>query len=114
MSADDTPTKPAHEWHALLEPWLQGMGNRKGEMKYVAARLTAITVLVVSGFLSELLEDPVRNLMGWLALDPSMDMRWWRAGGCSAMAVWIFCVVVKRHNDAALKWRKELAARARA
>jgi len=83
-------------------------------MKYVAAGLTAIVVYYASGLLLELVDTPLRNLIGWQEINPSGDMRWWRAGGATALAVAIYWTVVRRRKNAILKWRKELAARARA
>jgi hypothetical protein len=82
-------------------------------MKYVAAGLTAILVLFVSYFLLLLIEEPVRNLTGWLDLS-SGDMSWWRGGAGLIMAACVFQLVVMWRNNTALERRKTLAARARA
>jgi hypothetical protein len=82
-------------------------------MKYVAAGLIAILVLSVSYFLLLPIEEPVRNLIGWVDLS-SGDMRWWRGGAGLTMAACVFRLVVMWRNNTALERRKTLAARARA
>ncbi len=84
-----------------------------GGMKYVAAGLTAILVLLVSYFLLLPIEEPTRNLTGWLDLS-SGDMGWWRGGVGLTMAACVSRLVVMWRNNTALEWRKTLAARARA
>ncbi|WP_150117608.1 hypothetical protein [Microvirga vignae] len=83
-------------------------------MKYVAAGLTAIFVFLLSYFLLVFIEEPVLDLVGWDDLDPSWDMKWWRTGVGLTMAACVFRLIVEWRNNAALKWRKTLAARARA
>jgi len=86
----------------------------KGEMKYVAAGMSAIAVFLTSYFLLEFIEEPVLNLIGWNDPDPSWDMRWWRTGAGLTVAACVFRLFIEWRNSAALKWRKTLAARARA
>ena len=83
-------------------------------MKYVAAGSAAIVTFFMVVALLVLIEDPVRNLMGWQALDPFSNGRWGRAGAGFLAAASAFLLVVKWRNNAVLKWRKTLAARARA
>jgi len=83
-------------------------------MKYVAAGLTAILVYCASGFLLDLARMPLLRLADWNVILPSEDMRLWRAGVATALATCIYWVAVRRRRNAILKWRKELAARARA
>jgi hypothetical protein len=90
------------------------MGICKGKMKYVEAGLAAIVMFFVAGFLLIFIEDPVRDLIGGLALDVSLDMMWWRTGAGLVPAASVFWLIVRWRNNAALKWRKTLAARARA
>ncbi|MXQ12169.1 hypothetical protein [Microvirga makkahensis] len=83
-------------------------------MKYVAAGLTAVVAFLIAYLLLVSIEEPVLRLAGWSDLSRSVDMTWWRAGVGLAMAACVFRLVVERRNNAALKWRKALAARARA
>ncbi|WP_134500358.1 hypothetical protein [Microvirga pakistanensis] len=83
-------------------------------MKYIAAGLTAFVVFFMSYLLLVLVEDPVLALMGWNDLGPSHDMGWWRTGAGVTIAALAFHCVIEWRNNAALKWRKTLAARARA
>ncbi|MEZ0167755.1 hypothetical protein [Microvirga sp. TS319] len=83
-------------------------------MKYVAAGLTAIAVFFTSYLLLIFLEEPFLDLMGWLELDPYWEMRWWRAAAGLTMAVYVFRAFIAWRNNAALQWRRTLAARARA
>jgi uncharacterized membrane protein len=83
-------------------------------MKYFAAGLTATFMFFVASFLLVFVEESIRNLPGWQAPGLSLDMSWWRAGAAFIVAGSIFWLVVRWRNAAALKWRKTLAARARA
>jgi hypothetical protein len=83
-------------------------------MKYLSAGLTAIVALFTACALQVVLEEPVRELMGWQSDEPYTAMNWLRAGAGLTVAVLSFWLVVQRRNNAAKKWRKELAARARA
>jgi len=84
-----------------------------GGMKYVAAGLTAIVMLFVSYFLLLPIEEPVRNLIGWLDLSSGV-LSWWCGGAGLTMAACAFRLVVMWRNNTALERRKTLAARARA
>jgi len=83
-------------------------------MKYVAAAVIAIVMFLISYFLLVFVEEPVLNLVGWHNLEPSPNMRWWRAGIGLAVAACVLRLVVEWRNNVALKGRKALAARARA
>ncbi|WP_230533565.1 hypothetical protein [Microvirga roseola] len=83
-------------------------------MKFVAAGLTASVAFLVSHLLLVSIEDSVLNLMGWADLDPPSDLRWWRASLGLATAACAFYLTIEWRNNAALKVRKTLAARARA
>ncbi|WP_414474959.1 hypothetical protein [Microvirga sp. M2] len=83
-------------------------------MKYVAAGLTASAVFFTSYLLLIFAEEPFRDLMSWLDLDPYWEMRWWRAGTGLIMAGYVFRAFITWRNNAALEWRRTLAARARA
>jgi len=83
-------------------------------MKLIAAGLTALAVYIASGLLLDHLVQPLLVQAGWQFLEPPADMRWWRAGAATAVAVFIYSLVVRRRRNAILRWRKELAARARA
>jgi len=82
-------------------------------MKYVTAGMIAILVLSVSYFLLLLIEEPVRNLIGWIDLS-SGELGWWRGGAGLTTAACVFRLVVMWRNNTALERRKTLAARARA
>jgi len=84
------------------------------EMKYVAAGLAAAVAFLVSYCLLAFLEGPILDLLGWKALDLPWSPKWWRTGLGLTLAVCAFRLVVEWRNNAALKWRKALAARARA
>jgi len=106
MSADHVP--------GATQDTPEGVRIRKIEMKYVAACLTAILAYYASGLLLDLIEMPILGLTGWNVIVPSEDLRLWRAGTATALAACIYWMAVRRRKNAMVKWRKELAARARA
>jgi hypothetical protein len=83
-------------------------------MTYVAAALTALAVYFASGVVLDHLSAPLLDKAGWQSLEQTFDVRWLRAGAATITAGFIFNLAVRRRRSALLRWRKELAARARA
>lgn len=83
-------------------------------MKFIQAGLAAVVVFFTCYLLLALLEDPISDLMNWPELGLAWGGTWWRASAGLTIAACVFRLVIARRNNAALEWRKTLAARARA
>jgi hypothetical protein len=85
----------------------------RGEMKYVIAGLIATLVFLATYFLLASAVVPILDQMGWGDHELSWNMRLRTCFGL-VVAACSFRLVIEWRNNAALKWRKTLAARARA
>ena len=83
-------------------------------MKYLAAGITAIVLFFISGALVNSIETVYPVLIDRRSLELLIGNRWFQAAAAVVVTVSIIAMIVRVRTNAAMKWRKSLAARARA